>query len=145
VGAAADQGQWFAVERLTNDWHLERQAKASFIPMTIIKRTLAPVPESTRHRYELKIGKTTLTWDGDLAGRDSTPTTEAPEAGLMFTGLRSIRWNATAASRPDWTRHLPGLFRVEGKDDLADALQASPIRMFGPMYWGGDARLDFFR
>lgn len=145
VGGNAAEGQWYAAALYTNDWHLERQAKTVYIPMTIVKRSMSPVPESTRHRYEVKLGKTTLTWDGEIGGRDSAQASTSIDASLVFTGLRDIQWHAVASSRPDWTRNLPGLFRVEGKDDLAKALKASPIRMFGPMFWGGDARLDFAR
>ncbi|HEX5005444.1 MAG TPA: hypothetical protein VFV65_09010 [Gemmatimonadales bacterium] len=145
AGSGGPATTWYAVHRWTNDWHVERLAKPAYIPIKVFKRALTKVPESTRHRYEIKIGKTVLSWDGELTGRDSTATTATPGADLIFTGMRDIEWNAATTTRPDWTRTLPGLFRVEGKDDLAKALKGSPIRMFGPMYWGGDARMDFTR
>ena len=49
------------------------------------------------------------------------------------------------SGQPAWTRNPAGVLRVTGKDDLAKAMQASPIRHFGPLYWGGDARVDFSR
>jgi hypothetical protein len=114
--------------------------------MAVFKRGLVAVPETVNHRYEVKIGKTVLSWSGQLLGRDSTPAAEPPaQTNLMLEGERQIRWNGTVTMTPQWTRFLPGVFNVQGKDDLAEALKASPIRMFGPMYWGGEARMEFTR
>lgn len=137
--------QWFAAQLWTNDWRLRKQTESEFIPVGMLKRSRLPIAESDRHRYEIKIGKTVLSWDGKLEGRDSTAASDPGQSSLIFQGTRSIRWTATVSSQPLWTRTLPGVFRVEGKDDLAVALRASPIRMFGPMYWGGAARVDFTR
>ncbi len=137
--------QWFVAQFWTNDWRLRKQTEAQFIPVGMLKRSRRPIPESNRHRYEIKIGKTVLSWDGQLAGRDSTAASDPGQSSLIFQGTRSIQWKAAVSSQPIWTRTLPGVFRVEGKDDLAVALRASPIRMFGPMYWGGPARVEFTR
>lgn len=137
--------QWFLAQLWTNDWRLRKQTEAEYIPVGMFKRSRLPIPESNRHRYEVKVGKTVLSWDGQLEGRDSTAASDPGQSSLIFQGNRSIRWTATVSSQPAWTRTLPGVFRVEGKDDLAVALRASPIRMFGPMYWGGAARVDFTR
>jgi len=137
--------QWYAAELWSNDWHVEKATESAYIPMATFKPSLEPVPETSRHSYEVKIGKTILSWDGELLGRDSTESVQSVETHLILDGLRNIEWNGVFASQTRWMRYLPGAFRVQGKDDLAKALQASPIRMFGPMYWIGDARLDFTR
>ena len=144
-GGTAGLDQWFVAELWTNDWRVRKQTEAAYIPVSAIKHSLEPVPESAHHRLTVKVGKTVLSWDGEFAGRDSTQTSEPRQASQVFDGMRGIHWAATVSSRPEWTRHLPGVFRVEGKDDLAQALKASPIRMFGPMYWGGDTRVEFSR
>lgn len=137
--------QWYMARLWANDWHVEKLTEAAYIPMAVFKRALDPVPESANHRYEIKIGKTILSWSGQVVGRDSTAATTSPPAGLVFDGHRHIPWNATVSAEPQWTRFLPGVFNVQGKDELAEALKASPIRMFGPMYWGGDAKVEFSR
>ena len=137
--------QWYVAQLWANDWHVEKLTEAAYIPMEVFKRALDPVPESVNHRYEIRIGKTILSWSGQVVGRDSTAATATPPANLILEGQRHIAWNATVSSDPQWTRFLPGVFNVQGKDDLAQALKASPIRMFGPMYWGGDARVEFSR
>ncbi len=137
--------QWFVVRYWTNDWRVRKQTEAAFIPMLTFKRSLVTIPGSTTQNYTVTIGKTVLTWKGQMAGRDSSVYAEARSTSQIFDGKRAIHWTATASSSPQWLRHLPGVFNVQGKDDLAQALKASPIRMFGPMYWGGDARVEFTR
>jgi hypothetical protein len=148
---ASRQDQWFAAKIWSSDWHVQKLTEGAYIPMSVFKRALVSVPETTRHHYQIKIGKTVLSWDGELVGRDSTAAASASDSAgaapvhLVFDGERHIRWNATITTQPQWSRYLPGVFRVEGKDDLAKALKASPIRMFGPMQWGGNARVEFSR
>lgn len=137
--------QWAQVALWTNDWHVQRATEAAYVPMSTFDPTLEPVPESNRHSYEIKIGKTYLHWDGELVGRDSTEAPGSSELLLTFDGKRGIEWEGRYRLQTRWSRFLPGAFRVEGKDDLAKALKGSPIRMFGPMHWGGEARVDYVR
>jgi len=136
--------QLFAIQFWTSDWHVQKPTQSNFIQISTLKRSLARLPESENDRYEVKMGKTILSWDGQLK-RDSTAVTEPMEASLLYVGHRSIRFAAAVSGQPAWTRSPAGIFRVSGKDDLAKAMQASPIRQFGPIYWGGDARVDFSR
>jgi hypothetical protein len=46
---------------------------------------------------------------------------------------------------PEWTKAMVGSLRVEGKDDLAVAIKASPIRFVGPAVVGGGGELVFGR
>lgn len=144
-GSSGPLDQWYVAAFWTNDWRMRKQTEAAFVPVTVFKRSMAPVPETTRHHYALQIGKTSLTWEGEIVGRDSTATTAQQQSTLILDGLRGILWTAQVTARPAWTRTLPGVFGVQGNDDLAKALKASPIRMFGPMYWGGETQVGFFR
>ena len=97
-----------------------------------------PRPDQTR--YQIRFGKTILVWDGRMSD-DTTRTTDpvrwdwqaAREKGGWVTGGLTLR---PAASSP-----MIGSLRVEGKDPLARALQASPIRYVGPAYQGGEGEL----
>jgi len=144
-GSSGPLDQWYVAALWTNDWRTRKQTEAAYVPMTVFKRSMAAVPETSRHHYAIQIGKTSLTWEGEIAGRDSTGTTTLQRTTLIFGGLRGIPWTAQVTSRPAWTRTLPGVFGVQGNDDLAKALKASPIRMFGPMWWGGETQVGFFR
>jgi hypothetical protein len=136
---------WIVVNYWTNDWRVRKQTEGAFVPVSTFKRDLVAVPESNRSTYSMGFGTTVLTWTGEMVGRDSTAYTEQRSATQVFDGKRTIKWSGNLSAFPRWTRHLPGVFHVEGKDDMAKALKASPIRMFGPMYWGGDARIVFSR
>jgi hypothetical protein len=149
IAAARNDGdnhfdELFAVQFWTSDWHIQKPAQSNFIQISTLKRSLVRLPESENDRYEVKMGKTVLSWDGQLK-RDSVATTAPLEASLLYIGQRSIRFTAAVSGQPAWSRSPAGVFRVVGKDDLAKAMQASPIRQFGPIYWGGDARVDFSR
>jgi hypothetical protein len=54
-------------------------------------------------------------------------------------------WGVDVTFTPEWSRPLVGVLSVEGKDDLAKALKASPIRFVGPRYYGGKGELRFSR
>jgi hypothetical protein len=92
---------------------------------------------STDDRFQMRIGKTVVTWDGRLAG-DTVP----------VPGPMAISWTATTGSRggflngqmtlaPSYSRAMAGALKVDGKDALARALRASPTRFAGPAYLGG--------
>jgi hypothetical protein len=94
--------------------------------------------------YDVRVGKTQLIWNGRAAG-DSTRV-EIPIRELWTTpGASGTMWRAEMTFRPAWTRPLVGVLTVEGKDDLAKALKASPTRFVGPLYFGGEAELRFSR
>jgi hypothetical protein len=101
-------------------------------------------PDTTTDIYNLKIGKTQLTWTGRAAGdsaRVERPITER----WSVLGLRHGDRPAELALTPVWRRQVVGSLRVEGKGDLAKALKASPIRFVGPLYRGGGGVLRFLR
>jgi hypothetical protein len=145
AGATPTFDQWFVADYWTNDWRVRKQTESAFVPVSTFKRAMVAVPETSNHGYSITIGKTVLSWTGELAGRDSLASTDTGAVTQIFDGKRTIKWTATVYASPQWTRHLPGVFHVEGKNDLAKALKSSPIRMFGPMYWGGDVRIEFTR
>jgi hypothetical protein len=144
VGAGNGGDEVAVVRWWTSHWRIRQTTELAYIPMKVVERTWGKVPESTRDRYAVRIGKTFVTWEGTLpSGPGAVP---APLAeSLVFDGQRKTAWTAHATLTPQWTRPLAGVLRVEGKDDLAKALQASPIRSFGPLYGGGDGRVEFQR
>lgn len=93
------------------------------------------VPNSD-DRFQVKVGKTLITWDGHPADDSS-----------RVSGSMDISWAASAATPdpgkgsltllPEWASPMVGALKVEGKDDLAKALRASPVRFVGPRYHGG--------
>jgi len=101
-------------------------------------------PETLDELHDLKIGKTRLVWNGRQAG-DSTRVTEPIQESWLLKGASGTVWNVAMTLRAEWSRPLVGVLSVEGKDDLARALKASPIRFVGPRHLNGSAELVFTR
>lgn len=108
------------------------------------RSSVSRVPGTDNDLYEVKIGKTRLTWNGRAAG-DSTRVEQPLQELWLAQGTIGIMWRIQATLKPEWSRPLVGLLSVEGKDDLAKALKASPIRFVGPLYHGGGIELRFSR
>lgn len=92
--------------------------------------------------YEIRIGKTRLVWNGRAAG-DSTRVEQAIQESWLAKGASGAFWGVRTTLKPVWSRPLVGVLSVEGKDDLANALKASPTRFVGPVYYGGGGELRF--
>lgn len=94
--------------------------------------------------YEVKVGKTLIEWRGRAVGRRAA--VGGPlRASWWVDGIRGTEWTASMVLEPKWARALVGSLRVQGKDHLAEALKASPIRFVGPIYGGGAGELAFTR
>jgi hypothetical protein len=92
--------------------------------------------------HEIRIGRTRLVWNGRAAG-DSTRVEQAIEESWLAKGTSGGLWAVQATLEPAWSRPLVGVLSVEGKDDLAKALKASPTRFVGPVFYGGGGELSF--
>jgi hypothetical protein len=114
------------------------------VKLSEAQSSVSKVPGTDNELYAVKIGKTRLTWNGRAAG-DSTRVEQPIQESWLVQGTIGTVWRVHATLKPEWSRPLVGLLSVEGKDDLAKALQASPIRFVGPLYQGGGAELRFSR
>jgi hypothetical protein len=139
-----------AIEVLTNNGRLERAGNLAGLDFRNARTSIGKVPPdddgvvSGDDRYQIRIGKTQLVWDGRPAGDSSR--VESPVASEWRGEGRQGGWiNGKLAVAADWTRPMVGSLKVEGKDDLARMLKASPIRFVGPGYYGGTASLEFGR
>jgi hypothetical protein len=102
------------------------------------------MPDSSNEMHEVRVGKTRLVWTGRAVG-DSARVEQPIEESWLVKGATGTSWNVRFKLAPTWTRPLVGVLSVEGKDDLAKNLKASPIRFVGPRYFGGSADLIFSR
>jgi hypothetical protein len=133
------------LDMYTNRGRLIRVAEGAQVRLQEAHSSVSDPEDNTEDTYRVKIGKTLLVWKGHPAG-DSTRVDRPIEEFWSLTGLRRQGvWNATLALKPAWSRPLVGSLTVEGKDDLAKALKASPIRFVGPFYHGGGGELRFSR
>jgi hypothetical protein len=128
----------------SSNWRTQKPAEAALLPVMKAEMQLAKVPESTDDRYEFSLGKTQIIFDGHPAV-DSVGVPFALNQRFASTGLRGTSWHMSVEFRDLSARPLVGAFRVEGKDDLAKALRASPVRFVGPVYDGGSGTVSFVK
>jgi hypothetical protein len=114
------------------------------VKLSEAQSSVSKVPDTDNDLYDVKIGKTRLSWNGRAVG-DSTRVEQPIQESWLAKGTSGVVWRVDATLKPEWSRPLVGVLRVEGKDDLAKALKASPIRFVGPLYHGGGVELRFSR
>jgi hypothetical protein len=123
---------------------LVRAAANAKVKLSEAQSSVTKVSGTNDDRYDVKLGKTRLTWIGRAVG-DSTRIEQPIQESWLGKGTSGTVWAVGVTLEPEWNRPLVGVLRVEGKDDLAKALKASPIRFVGPRYYGGRGELRFSR
>lgn len=118
-----------------------REAKVSVGRVPEVDENGTPSPDD---RFQVRIGKTVITWDGRLAGEPAA--VSAPVAIAWVTpALEGSGAKAGVALTPSGSRAMVGALKVEGKDELAASLRASPSRFAGPAYSGGAGTITLSR
>jgi hypothetical protein len=141
----------YVLRLFTNSGRLERAGELRGLNLRTVRSTVrevimedevAAVPVGTR--YQFKLGKTLLTWDGRNVD-DSTRASGQLSSVWRTESRRGDPIAARLALAPEWTKSMVGFLRVEGKDDFAKAIMASPIRFVGPARIGGGGEFAFGR
>ena len=144
--AATEQGSGarrdLVLELFGSRGDLARAAQRAKVRFREARAALSKVPGTDNDLHEVKIGKTRLVWNGRAAG-DSTKVEQAIEESWLAKGTSGVVWAVKTTLEPTWSRPLVGALSVEGKDDLAKALKASPTRFVGPVLFGGGGKLRF--
>ncbi len=139
--AQAPAGVPATVRLLTSNSGLSGSVRALGLSIQVIKSHVGKVPQSTDDRYELKYDGSELTWDGHATG-DSTAAAPLNAAWMVTNRAgRPVHLQMTVPGLG--SRLMVGALRVEGKGELARALIASPIRIVGPLVWGGSGEVMF--
>ncbi len=145
--AATEQGgarRDFVLDLFGASGELAHSAEQAKVKLREAKSSRSKPVQTENDLYDVRVGKTRLIWNGRATG-DSTRV-EGPLRELWLTkGASGTMWRVQTTLQPTWMRPLVGVLTVEGKDDLAKALKASPTRFVGPLYFGGSAELRFSR
>jgi hypothetical protein len=96
---------------------------------------------SSDERFQVKVGGTTITWDGPQA-RERTPVREPWAISWAATGAKNGVVSGEVVLAPASSRAMVGSLKVDGKDAFAKALRASPTRFAGPAYQGGGGSIS---
>jgi hypothetical protein len=151
VDAAAPGGgaRELALALFTSDDRLVRSARQAEQVVREARLSVGKVPDEdesgvprTDDRFQVKFGKTVVTWDGRLAG-ESVPVPEPVAINWTATAARGTTANGQMTLVPSYSRAMVGALKVEGKNALAKALRASPSRFAGPAYVGGAGSVTF--
>lgn len=135
---------------LTSSRRLARSGRQAGHPLAEMDAKIGKVPETDRNgvpstddRFQVKIGKTRVTWDGHPAS-DSTEASGSVKVSWVSKAAGTGGGRGSLSLSPQWVAPMVGSLKVEGKDELAKALKASPVRFVGPSYHGGggEVRLE---
>jgi hypothetical protein len=140
-----------ALLMLTNSSRLVRSGRLAGQTLHEVKATLGLVPEvdengepSKDNRFQVKVGKTLVTWDGRHAS-DSAAASGSVAIAWAARANAPSKGRGSLTLAPVWASPMVGALKVEGKDDLATALQGSPLRFVGPLYRGGSGEIRLTR
>ncbi len=140
-----------ALEFFTNSDRLVRTARLAGQEMHEARLTVGKVPvedengvPSSDDRFQVKLRKTTIIWDGRLAG-ERAPVREPVITSWSTAGLKTSVASGAIALDPAYSQAMVGSLKVDGKDAFAKALRASPTRFAGPSYRGGGGKLTLGR
>jgi hypothetical protein len=140
-----------ALRLFTNNGRLERAAEVSGLDLRRVEGEVRTIPNEYDAsappigvRRTVKLQRTLLIWEGRQVD-DSTKTDSTVTVVWRADSKRGAPMTARLALRPVWTKGMAGSLKVEGKDDFAQAVKASPIRFVGPALVGGEGELAFGR
>jgi hypothetical protein len=151
VTAAAPGGgaREVVLDLFTTSDRLVRSARLAGQVVREARLSVGKVPEEdengvprTDDRFQVRVGKTVVTWDGRLAG-DSVPVPEPVAIAWTATGSRGGPVNGQMTLAASYSRAMVGALKVDGIDALAKALRSSPTRFAGPAYLGGAGSVTF--
>ncbi len=151
VDAAGGARRDVVLRMFTNTGRLERAGQVSGLDLRKVRSTVRDLDNEDDAsappigiRYQVKLGKSVLTWDGRRVG-DSTRAEGSQSTEWRADSRRRGQMNARLTLTPEWSKAMVGSLWVEGEDGFANAIKASPIRFVGPAMLGGGGELAFGR
>jgi hypothetical protein len=151
IEGAGNTAQDVALRLFTNSGRLERAAEISGLDLRRVESEVRTIPNEDDAsappigvRRSVRLKNTVLTWEGRQVD-DSTKAGGALTVLWRADSKRRGPMSARLSLTPEWTKGMAGSLRVEGDDDFAEAVKASPIRFVGPAFMGGGGELAFGR
>jgi hypothetical protein len=122
---------------------LDRVAERAWIATRESELRVRDGLEGEDDEWELEFQGTKLIWSGHPTGTSRVGTTRSMSFG--YAGNRNSTWLVALRMAPTEEQSQVGALRVEGKNTLAQALKASPIRAVGALSRGGELTMTFRR
>jgi len=140
-----------ALRLFTNSGRLQRAAEVSGLDLRKVESEVRAIPNENDASAppiglsrSVRLHGTLLTWEGRQVD-DSTKADTSVTVVWRADSKRRGPMTARLALRPVWSKGMAGSLQVEGNDDFAEAVKASPIRFVGPAIMGGGGELAFGR
>lgn len=121
---------------------LNRQMELSRIPIDRVTIERGPIQDTEDERIRMRLDKVEIVFDG-RSSEDSTSIVQPFHQMAVLTGnLRHI-WVVETSLQASSIASLTGALRIQGKGDLAKALNRSPIRLLGTSFSGSGGEVTF--
>lgn len=131
----------YLIDFMTDERSLARAADAAGFGMdgiTVITRQQVGADDP---RVSIEVAGVQITWSGHAIGDSGVGKTRSVSFG--YGNGRGGGWLIQLQSAPASTRLMAGALEVDGRNMLARALKASPVRGIGPEESGGTVTLTF--
>lgn len=134
-----------AIEVRANEGDLVDAIRDDGVRAGKIWTRLGELSDSAREESSLRLGETSVVWEGRLAMADSTASAAPVSWTWWAEGSRDGPGSVRIELRPTDARAMVGSLRVTGEDDFSESLIASPVRFAGPIYLGGTGTVTVTR
>lgn len=131
----------YLVGFMTDDRSVQKAAQDVGLDMDKISVTTRVGTEGGDSDVVIELAGVVLNWTGHPSGEPSVGTTHSMSFG--YAGARTVRWLVQLDQTPATSRLMVGSLQINGRNALATALKASPVRDIGPETSGGTVTLTF--
>lgn len=131
----------YLVNFMTDDGSLQRAAQDVGVDMDKVSVATRVGSEGGDSDVVIELAGVVINWTGHPSGEPSVGTTHSMSFG--YAGARTVKWLLRLDQAPAASRLMVGSLQINGKNALATALKASPVRDIGPEESGGSATLTF--
>ncbi len=131
----------YLVNFMTDDRSVQKAAQDVGVDMDKVSVTTRVGTEGGDSDVVIELGGVVINWTGHPSGEPSVGTTHSMSFG--YAGARTVKWLLRLDQQPAGSRVMVGSLQISGKNALATALKASPVRDIGPELSGGTATLTF--
>ena len=131
----------YLLEFMTNNRNLSSAADRIGVDMISIEYLSRVRLEGGDPSVTINLDGAVISWSGHPLADSSVGRTRSVSFG--YGGPKSANWLLQLESAPASSRLIVGNLSIEGRNNLAKALLASPVRAIGPQEAGGTTSITF--
>jgi hypothetical protein len=131
----------YLIDFATNDRNVASAADDLGVGMSDIKLSQRQRLEQDDPNITIDFAGLQINWAGHPVADSSVGTTRTMSFG--YGGPKSLSWQITQTTSPRYSRAMVAVLWIDGRNDLAKVLKASPVRAIGPFESIGTGTLTF--